>query len=62
MGSLSKIDIGANIQKAKGRVLVFADCAHVLGVQWHGKMAGERAGKYPVFSPEMLFRVMGIKV
>lgn len=36
-------DLGARIQQAKGRVLVFADCAHALGAQWHGKMAGEIA-------------------
>lgn len=35
--------LGARIQQAKGRVLVFADCAHALGAQWHGKMAGEIA-------------------
>ena len=31
------------IQKAIGRVAVVADCAHALGSQWHGKMAGEIA-------------------
>lgn len=36
-------DLGARIQQTKGRVLVFADCAHALGAQWHGKMAGEIA-------------------
>lgn len=36
-------DLGARIQQSKGRVLVFADCAHALGAQWHGKMAGEIA-------------------
>lgn len=36
-------DLGARIQQAKGRVLVFADCAHALGAQRHGKMAGEIA-------------------
>ena len=36
-------DLGARIQQAIGRVLVFADCAHALGAQWHGKMAGEIA-------------------
>lgn len=36
-------DLGARIQQAKGRVLVLADCAHALGAQWHGKMAGEIA-------------------
>jgi dTDP-4-amino-4,6-dideoxygalactose transaminase len=28
------------IQKAFGRVIVMADCAHAYGSQWHGKMAG----------------------
>lgn len=36
-------DLGARIQQAVGRVLVFADCAHALGARWHGKMAGEIA-------------------
>ena len=36
-------DLGARIQQAIGRVLVFADSAHALGAQWHGKMAGEIA-------------------
>lgn len=36
-------NLGARIQQALGRVLVFADCAHALGAQWHGKMAGEIA-------------------
>ncbi len=36
-------DLGARIQQAIGRVLVFADCAHALGAQRHGKMAGEIA-------------------
>ena len=35
--------LGARIQQAIGRVIVFADCAHALGAQWHGKMAGEIA-------------------
>lgn len=35
--------LGARIQQAIGRVLVFSDCAHALGAQWHGKMAGEIA-------------------
>lgn len=35
--------LGARIQQSKGRVLVFADCAHALGASWHGKMAGEIA-------------------
>lgn len=35
--------LGARIQQSIGRVLVFADCAHALGAQWHGKMAGEIA-------------------
>jgi len=36
-------DLGARIQQAIGRVLVFSDAAHALGAQWHGKMAGEIA-------------------
>lgn len=36
-------NLGARIQQAVGRVLVFADCAHALGAQWHEKMAGEIA-------------------
>ena len=36
-------DLGARIQQAKGRVLVFADCAHALGASKEGKMAGEWA-------------------
>ena len=36
-------DLGARIQQTIGRVLVFADCAHALGAQRHGKMAGEIA-------------------
>lgn len=35
--------LGARIQQAKGRVLVFADCAHALGASRKGKMAGEWA-------------------
>ena len=35
--------LGARIQQAVGRVLVFADCAHALGASRHGKMAGEIA-------------------
>lgn len=35
--------LGARIQQAIGRVLVFADDAHALGAKWHGKMAGEIA-------------------
>ena len=35
--------LGARIQQTKGRVLVFADCAHALGASRHGKMAGEIA-------------------
>lgn len=31
------------IQKAIGRVIVVADCAHALGAEWHGKKAGEIA-------------------
>ena len=36
-------DLGARIQKAKRRVLVFADGAHSLGASKKGKMAGEWA-------------------
>ncbi len=36
-------DLGARIQQAVGRALVFADCAHALGASRHGKMAGEIA-------------------
>ena len=36
-------DLGARIQQAIGRVLVFADCAHALGASRNGKMAGEIA-------------------
>ena len=36
-------DLGSRIQQIKGRVLVFADCAHALGASRHGKMAGEIA-------------------
>jgi len=36
-------DLGARIQQAKGRVLVFSDAAHALGASQHGKMAGEIA-------------------
>ena len=36
-------DLGARIQQAVGRVLVFADCAHGLGATRNGKMAGEIA-------------------
>lgn len=32
-----------DIQRAMGRVAVVADCAHALGAQWRGKMAGEIA-------------------
>lgn len=35
--------LGARIQQIKGRVLVFADCAHALGASRNGKMAGEWA-------------------
>ena len=31
------------IQEALGRVAVVADCAHALGANWHGKMAGQLA-------------------
>ena len=33
-------DLGARIQQAKNRVLVFADCAHALGASRKGQMAG----------------------
>lgn len=36
-------DLGARIQQAIGRVLVFADCAHALGASKNGKMAGQFA-------------------
>ena len=36
-------DLGARIQQAIGRVLVFADCAHALGASKNRKMAGEFA-------------------
>lgn len=36
-------DLGARIQQTIGRVLVFADCAHALGANKNGKMAGEFA-------------------
>lgn len=36
-------ELGARIQQAVGRVLVFADCAHALGACRNGKMAGEIA-------------------
>lgn len=35
--------LGARIQQAKGRVLVFSDAAHALGASRNGKMAGEIA-------------------
>lgn len=35
--------LGARIQKALGRVLVFSDCAHGLGASRRGRMAGEIA-------------------
>lgn len=35
--------LGTRIQQTKGRVLVFADCAHALGASRNGKMAGEWA-------------------
>lgn len=35
--------LGARIQQAIGRVIVFADCAHALGASRNGKMAGEIA-------------------
>lgn len=37
------------VQKALGRVAVVCDCAHALGAQWHGKMAGE-IGDFTFFS------------
>ena len=36
-------DLGRRIQKAIGRVLIFADAAHSLGASRNGKMAGEIA-------------------
>lgn len=36
-------ELGARIQQAVGRMLVFADCAHALGASRNGKMAGEIA-------------------
>ncbi len=36
-------DLGARIQQAVGRVLVFADCAHALGARKNNKVAGEIA-------------------
>ena len=36
-------NLGARIQQRIGRVLVFADCAHALGANREGKMAGEWA-------------------
>lgn len=35
--------LGARIQQAIGRIIVFADCAHALGASRNGKMAGEIA-------------------
>lgn len=35
--------LGARIQRAIGRVIVFADCAHALGARRNGKRAGEIA-------------------
>ena len=35
--------LGARIQQALGRVLIFADCAHALGAVKNGKMAGQWA-------------------
>lgn len=32
-----------DIQRVMGRVAVMADCAHALGAQWHGQMAGSIA-------------------
>jgi dTDP-4-amino-4,6-dideoxygalactose transaminase len=36
-------DLGARIQQAIGRVIVFSDAAHALGASKNGKMAGELA-------------------
>lgn len=36
-------ELGRRIQKAVGRVLIFADCAHALGASRNGKVAGELA-------------------
>lgn len=36
-------DLSRRIQKAIGRVIIFADCAHALGASRNGKMAGEMA-------------------
>lgn len=38
-----------HIQKAIGRVAVVCDCAHALGAEWNGKMAGE-IGDFTSFS------------
>ena len=35
--------LGARIQRAIGRVIVFSDAAHALGASRNGKMAGEIA-------------------
>mgnify|MGYP003294371874 FL=1 len=32
-----------DLQRAIGRIIISADCAHAFGAQWHGKMAGEIA-------------------
>lgn len=36
-------DLGARIQQAIGRVIIFSDCAHALGASRNGRMAGEIA-------------------
>ena len=36
-------DLGMRIQKALGRIVVVADCAHALGSVWHNKKAGSIA-------------------
>lgn len=36
-------DLGARIQQAIGRVIIFSDCAHALGASRNGKVAGEIA-------------------
>ena len=40
---LFRSELGRRIQKAVGRVLIFADCAHALGASRNGKVAGELA-------------------
>lgn len=36
-------DLGARIQQALGRILIFSDCAHGLGASRNGKMTGSIA-------------------